>query len=387
MFSLTDINNLNLPDKTLCLTYDDGPGPDSLEIGRFLHQRGIRATFFVVGKFAIHHPEILDELSSLGHIIGSHTFEHPDMPYYTSINGDVRDQIIRTNGLIQKYSKNDTIYFRAPYGKWSPEVANELNQDLRSSYKMVGPIHWDIAGIDCYYWKLGRSVDDTVETYFKEVNEKGKGVIVMHDEIADMDIVKPLNKTLELTKLLIPRLQDSGYKFVNLDEIQDPQLTTPLDDRFALRGQNGKYLKYLDKEGESINWNGETIKANENSFYLELKLNGKVVIRTFSGKFLRVDPEVDETVRIASEFDEYALFDYIPITGSQFVLRTYNGNFFAADHAKGGLLKANAPFIRQAWCMSYTPTTGAYKRTVSFRQKLRLCQKRLLFVKSKILQS
>ena len=43
----------------------------------------------------------------------------------------------------------------------------------------------------------------------------------MHDEIADMDNVKPLNKTLELTKVLIPLLKQKGYRFIGLDEIED----------------------------------------------------------------------------------------------------------------------------------------------------------------------
>ena len=89
MLAPLNITDIGLPPKTLCLTYDDGPGPDSAELGEFLAARGVRATFFVVGKFAGARPQVLDALHAHGHIIGNHSFEHPDMPYYVSIDGDV----------------------------------------------------------------------------------------------------------------------------------------------------------------------------------------------------------------------------------------------------------------------------------------------------------
>ena len=163
MFSTQDISNIQLPDKTLCLTYDDGPGQYSQAIGEFLNEQGVRATFFVVGKYAVDHPEVLNQLSQFGHIIGNHTFEHPDMPIYVANDGDIRDQIIRTNTCIGKFNRNKITFFRAPYGKWSPEVANELNRALDSSFRFCGPVHWDIPGIDCYYRKLGNSDGQTVQ--------------------------------------------------------------------------------------------------------------------------------------------------------------------------------------------------------------------------------
>lgn len=387
MFALKNITDIDLPDKTLCLTYDDGPGPCSAEIGRFLCSRGVRATFFVVGKFAVGHAEVLDDLHANGHIIGNHTFEHPDMPYYVSVNGDVRDQIIRTNTLIQKYNQDKPIYFRATYGKWSPEVANELNLDIRSSFKHVGPVYWDIAGIDCYCWKLGKSVEETAQAYINDIAAKGKGVIVMHDGIADMDTVAARNKTLELTKTLVPRLQELGYKFVGLDEIDDPQLTKPLADTFALKGENGKFLKYTQSEASTLSWSSATLNEDGNQFVVEHKGEGKIALRTTGGQYLQVDAETDETVKLGGECGVFALFDNIPVDEARMILRSHNGNYLAAESKKGGLLKANAPFMRQAWCIKYTPKTGGYLKPLSFSQKMNRIKKRFLFIKSKLLQS
>jgi peptidoglycan/xylan/chitin deacetylase (PgdA/CDA1 family) len=387
MFALKSIENLDLAEKTLCLTYDDGPGAASAEIGRFLKERGVRATFFVVGKFAVERPEVLDQLHADGHIIGNHTFEHPDLPYYVSVNGDVRDQIIRTNTVIQKYNEGKPIYFRATYGKWSPEVARELNVDMRSSFRHVGPVYWDISGTDCHSWKLGKTVEEAADVYLAEIADKGRGVVVMHDDTADMETVAAKSRTLELTRYLIPRLQALGFRFVGLDEIDDPQLTGPLADMFGLKGQDGKFLRTTGAAGAELTWSGASVDDAGCQFVMEQKGRGKIAIRCAAGTYLRVDPEVDETVRMSDQCDDGAMFDSVPVTGAQLMLRSHSGNYLAADAKSGGRLQANAPFMRQAWRIAYVPKSGAVVKPVTFSQRLNNARKAALFVKSKLLQA
>jgi peptidoglycan/xylan/chitin deacetylase (PgdA/CDA1 family) len=387
MFALKDLKDFNLPEKTLCLTYDDGPGPDTLEIARFLHQYKIRATFFVVGKFAIEEPQILDELHALGHIIGNHTFEHPDMPFFVSINGNVQDQIIRTNALIQKYNEGKLTYFRAPYGKWSPEVAHELNSNIRSSYKFAGPVYWDIEGIDCYFWKLGKSVEDTVDFYLGKIHLCKKGVIVMHDQIADMDTVKPLNQTLELTKKLIPILIEQGYSFVGLDEINDPQLNSAKEDAFALQAPNGNFIQYEDKEGGLLKWTDKGLHAENISFTIENQGNGKISLKTPSGFYLSVNADIDSKVKLTSDLTQWALFDDIPISDTKMQFRTYNGNYWGANCKTDNPLMADSGFMFNALTVKYMPLKMAYNKPLTFKDQVNIFKKRFKFIKSKILQS
>jgi peptidoglycan/xylan/chitin deacetylase (PgdA/CDA1 family) len=387
MLALKDLKDFILPDKALCLTYDDGPGPDTLEIARFLHQHKIRATFFVVGKFAIEQPQILDELHAMGHIIGNHTYEHPDMPYFVSINGNVQDQVIRTNALIHKYNEGKLTYFRAPYGKWSPEVAHELNANIRTSYKFAGPIYWDIEGIDCYYWKLGRSVEDTVNIYLEKIHLYNKGVVVMHDQIADMDTVKAVNKTLDLTKKLIPILIEQGYSFVGLDEIKDPQLDSAKDDVFALQAPNGNFLQYEDKEGGLLKWTDKGIGAENITFTIEGQDYGKICLKTRSGLFLSVNADINPVVRVTETLNEYALLDDIPVDNSNMQFRTYNGNYWGANYKSQQLLKADANFMHQALTVKYFPLKMAYNKPFTFKEQVSIFKKRFKFIKSKVLQS
>ena len=386
MLAHRNIDDIPLPEKTLCLTYDDGPGPASAELGRFLADRGIRATFFVVGKFALTRPEVLDELHAQGHIIGNHTFEHPDLPYYVSVDGDVRDQLIRTNILIEKYNRNKPVYFRATYGKWSPEVAREVNRDPRCSYMHVGPVFWDIDGVDCYFWQLGKSVEEAEAAYLEAINHRGRGIVVMHDGVADMDTVALRSQTLELTRRLVPKLQDAGYNFVGLDEIDDRQLKDALGDTVAWRSPGGAFLKVREAPDARVDWSGRSASEASAQFRIERGEDGKSMLRTPDGRYLRVDAARDDTVQLAGGADMHALFDMIPVSAGQFMLRSSNGNYLAAATAQGGPLKASAPYMRQAGCFDCVSPKAAYIKPLGLAKRLAHARKRLQFVKSKLLR-
>lgn len=386
MLAHRNIDDIPLPEKTLCLTYDDGPGPASAELGRFLADRGIRATFFVVGKFALTRPEVLDELHAQGHIIGNHTFEHPDLPYYVSVDGDVRDQLIRTNILIEKYNRNKPVYFRATYGKWSPEVAREVNRDPRCSYMHVGPVFWDIDGVDCYFWQLGKSVEEAEAAYLEAIDHRGRGIVVMHDGVADMDTVALRSQTLELTRRLVPKLQDAGYNFVGLDEIDDRQLKDALGDTVAWRSPGGAFLKVGEAPDPRVVWSARSASEVSAQFRIERGEDGKSMLRAADGRYLRVDAARDDTVQLAGVADMHALFDMIPVSAGQFMLRSSNGNYLAAATAQGAPLKASARYMRQAGCLDCVSPKAAYLKPLGLARRMALARKRLQFVKSKLLR-
>ena len=72
MFSSQDLP-LKLADKTIALTYDDGPGPRTLDIATFLNDAGARATFFVVGEHVRADRATVAKVREMGHLIGNHT--------------------------------------------------------------------------------------------------------------------------------------------------------------------------------------------------------------------------------------------------------------------------------------------------------------------------
>jgi hypothetical protein len=64
--------------KEVVLTFDDGPWPaNTQKVLAALAHHCAKATFFVVGKHALWHPEILKEVAAAGHTIGGHSWSHP----------------------------------------------------------------------------------------------------------------------------------------------------------------------------------------------------------------------------------------------------------------------------------------------------------------------
>jgi len=388
MYSKTNYNGSELPPKTLCLTYDDGPGPYTYEIAKFLNEHHIQATFFVVGKYAYHNPDILAKVKELGHLIGNHTYSHPDMPYYQSIDGELQYQIIRTDLLIKKYLKGNKIYFRPPYGKWSAEVSDELNSNILSSINHIGPIHWDIAGIDCYYWDNGFSLEDTVDRYIEDIRAKDRGIVVMHDEIADMDIVKPKNKTLELTKKLIPILLEQGYKFVGLEEIESLKKDAAEFEKFNLRSvSNGKFIQQAAQEAVSIRVEGKKGDVL-NDIVMEDLGYGKVALKASNGMYFNsINGSTDGVLANSSEIKTFEAFDLIQLRDNQVIFRAANGNYLNIEQRKGARLMSSAEFMRQAEIFIFISKRTHNVKRISFRRRLLLFKKRILFIKSKILQA
>ncbi len=386
MYNENSYSGSELPNKTLCLTYDDGPGIYTAEIAQFLYEQDISATFFVVGKYATHLPETLNKLNELGHLIGNHTYDHPDVTYYQSINGDTQHQVLKTDAVIKNYIPNKKIYFRPPYGKWSKEVANELNENIIAALNHIGPIYWDVGGIDCYYWQQGFSVQEAVDKYVADINKAGNGIVLLHDDIADMDIVKYQNKTLELTKQLIPILKEQGYRFVRLDEIESIKLAAAEKTLFKFQNAKGKYCSVTDINEIVIN--ATNIKLDNASHFEIIELGkGKIAIKANNGYYL--NNNLNEQIITANNkiIDDNSSFDLIPIAGNQFMFRCSNGNFLTIQNKNGAKLLTGEKYMKGASIFYISPANTLGVKKKSLKTNLLLFKKRLLYIKSKIFQA
>jgi peptidoglycan/xylan/chitin deacetylase (PgdA/CDA1 family) len=77
------ITGSDLPNNSLCLTFDDGPGSQTLMLAQYLYEQDIPATFFVRGyrldEWQANAKDLLSTLLRLGHRIGNHTYDHTDL--------------------------------------------------------------------------------------------------------------------------------------------------------------------------------------------------------------------------------------------------------------------------------------------------------------------
>jgi peptidoglycan/xylan/chitin deacetylase (PgdA/CDA1 family) len=71
---------LPLGDHEVVLTFDDGPWPGTTpKVLAALARECVLATFFLIGKSASEHPELVRRIAGLGHTIGHHTWSHPNI--------------------------------------------------------------------------------------------------------------------------------------------------------------------------------------------------------------------------------------------------------------------------------------------------------------------
>lgn len=229
MFYHHDLKGNGLPRGIVCLTYDDGPGFHTEELGRYLHAEAIAATFFVVGRHAEDQTDLLSRLRDWGHLIGNHTYSHPGLVALALGGGDVVGELKKTEDIIRPYVTTEAMLFRAPYGNWREKkpdsdedrdisiVADLLNRSGQFT-DFVGPINWDIVAEDWACWRQGISAEECARRYLTETERVGGGIILMHDS-SEEEFLRRRNQTMQMTKILVPLLKQRGYHFVRLDSV------------------------------------------------------------------------------------------------------------------------------------------------------------------------
>lgn len=130
------------PDE-FALTYDDGPNDACTEqILEILARNQVRATFFVIGRFAKQQVALVRRIRAGGHVIGNHTWTHPVLLFKSP--GRAREELRATNAALEDTLGEKVAYFRPPHGARRPDV-------LRSAREMgMVPVLWNAMGHD---WK------------------------------------------------------------------------------------------------------------------------------------------------------------------------------------------------------------------------------------------
>ena len=103
-------------DHAVALTFDDGPDPVfTPRVLDILAQFGVRGTFFVIGKRAEQHPEIIRAIAEAGHEVGNHTYTH--RPLWLLSPRRTREEIDRCTHVLTTILGKPPRYFRPPWGQ------------------------------------------------------------------------------------------------------------------------------------------------------------------------------------------------------------------------------------------------------------------------------
>ena len=188
--------------KVLYLTFDAGyENGNTAAILDALKKHHAPAAFFVVGNYLETAPDLVRRMVEEGHIVGNHTYHHPDMSKlsdpaaFQKELGDLEALFLKTTG--QELPK----FYRPPQGKFSEE---NLQQAQALGYRTV---FWSLAYVD-WYQDQQPSHDQAFQKLLPRVHD---GAIVLLHSTSQTNA--------EIMDELLTRWEEMGYTFASLDEL------------------------------------------------------------------------------------------------------------------------------------------------------------------------
>lgn len=181
----------------VALTFDDGPRPTpTYRLKHILWRYRVPATFFVVGKMAVQHPEVLQALARDGHEICNHSWSHADFRFLSP--QQIRRELDQTRLLIQSITGQKTFYFRTP-GLTEEYIRKKFR--VPAGYELV---LWNVHSLD----QEGGTAEEIADRVIDNV--KDGDVVLLHNG---------LQTTMEALDIIIPELKERGFEFVTVNDL------------------------------------------------------------------------------------------------------------------------------------------------------------------------
>ena len=182
----------------IAMTFDDGPSekltPELLDL---LARHHLRATFFVIGKNVVEHPEIVQRAAREGHEIANHSWSHPSFGKMSDAR--VRAELQKTDDAIRAATGKRPDLMRPPYGSITARQKKWIHAEF--GYRTI---LWDVDPLD---WKRpGPAVVTS-----RIVKETRPGSIVLSHDI-HAGTIKAMPETFD-------QLEAEGFQFVTVSEL------------------------------------------------------------------------------------------------------------------------------------------------------------------------
>ena len=193
--------------RQLALTYDDGPNdPHTLHLLEILSKHKVKATFFLIGGYVKQRPDIVRELVRAGHVVGNHTFTHPNLIFASARQTamQLRDCEKALTDAVGEHSR----LFRPPFGGRRPstlKIARALGLE---------PVMWNVTGWD---WR-GKPAEYVERRVSQQI--RGGDVILLHDG-SHVAFGVDRSQTVIATDRLIAQYKADGYEFVTVPEMME----------------------------------------------------------------------------------------------------------------------------------------------------------------------
>lgn len=183
--------------REIALTFDDGPREHGVqELIEVLGRYDVKATFFLVGKFADRYAQITLALHKAGHEIANHTYTHPRL--YRLWVEKIMREAERCDEVLEALNIPKTRFLRPPGGGFNMKIFNAMRRmNLRLGL-------WSINTADY----TGRPTDEIVRLTLSMA--RPGAIVLMHSGVPN---------TVEALPAIIEGLRARGYTFVRVNDL------------------------------------------------------------------------------------------------------------------------------------------------------------------------
>ncbi len=180
--------------KYVALTFDDGPSPRCTpKLLDGLKERGVRATFFVVGCQVVKDPDIVIRMAAEGHQVGNHSYDHQALDQLQC--GEAAADMAQNDDLLRQLLGEGDYWVRPPYGLLTEEERQALT---------VPVIGWSV---DTEDWKT-KDAEKILDVIYRDTGDGD--IILLHDRYLN---------SVEAALRAVDHLQQQGYRFVTVAEL------------------------------------------------------------------------------------------------------------------------------------------------------------------------
>ncbi|QWB23768.1 MULTISPECIES: bifunctional polysaccharide deacetylase/glycosyltransferase family 2 protein [Streptomyces] len=200
---------VSVPDKTIALTFDDGPNPTwTPQVLAILEKYDVPATFFLVGSMVSRYPGIVEDMVEQGHEVGIHTFTHVDLSYQSDAR--VRREMEQTQLALAGAAGITTTLFRAPYSSETDAIDNYS----WPVYKKLGEDGYTSVFVDTDSDDWKRPGVSKIVQWATPKKNKGASVL-FHDAGGER------SQTIKALPQYIEKMRAKGYTFTTISGVME----------------------------------------------------------------------------------------------------------------------------------------------------------------------
>lgn len=193
---ISTIRFIETNEKVIFLTFDDGPEPTFTPLAlTALKKYGSQASWFILGKQAKPHLNLLTDIYQGGHDIGVHSYDHVSLTSLSYLQ--IVQQLDRTKALIEEATGQFWPYFRPPFGAYNSQVLNAA-----ASAGFEWNVMWSVDPRD-YSSSPGQIVSHIL------MNLKPGAIVILHE-------VTP--STTQALPILLQEISKRGYRACSLSQ-------------------------------------------------------------------------------------------------------------------------------------------------------------------------